>query len=46
MDQIYGKNGPGTSSWRGHDEAITNICRCGTYQRVRSAIKRAGGVKT
>lgn len=25
MDQIYGKNGPGTSSWRGHDEAITNI---------------------
>jgi isoquinoline 1-oxidoreductase alpha subunit len=23
------------------DEAITNICRCGTYQRVRSAIKRA-----
>jgi isoquinoline 1-oxidoreductase alpha subunit len=27
------------------DEAITNICRCGTYQRVRSAIKRAAGVK-
>ncbi|WP_427914527.1 (2Fe-2S)-binding protein [Ramlibacter sp. MMS24-I3-19] len=23
------------------DEAITNICRCGTYQRVRAAIKRA-----
>ncbi|WP_451971590.1 hypothetical protein [Azospirillum endophyticum] len=23
MDQIYGKNGPGTPSWRGHDEAIT-----------------------
>jgi len=23
------------------DEAITNICRCGTYQRVRLAIKRA-----
>jgi len=27
------------------DEAITNICRCGTYQRVRIAIKRAAGVK-
>ena len=27
------------------DAAITNICRCGTYQRVRAAIKRAGGVK-
>jgi isoquinoline 1-oxidoreductase subunit alpha len=23
------------------DEAITNICRCGTYPRVRTAIKRA-----
>ncbi|HEX2545637.1 MAG TPA: (2Fe-2S)-binding protein [Ramlibacter sp.] len=28
------------------DEAITNLCRCGTYQRVRAAIKRAAGVKT
>jgi isoquinoline 1-oxidoreductase alpha subunit len=28
------------------DEAITNICRCGTYQRVRIAIKRAAGVRT
>ena len=27
------------------DEAITNICRCGTYQRVKLAIKRAAGVK-
>ncbi len=27
------------------DEAITNICRCGTYQRIRLAIKRAAGVK-
>jgi isoquinoline 1-oxidoreductase subunit alpha len=27
------------------DEAITNLCRCGTYQRVRAAIKRAAGVK-
>jgi isoquinoline 1-oxidoreductase alpha subunit len=27
------------------DEAITNLCRCGTYQRVRVAIKRAAGVK-
>jgi isoquinoline 1-oxidoreductase alpha subunit len=27
------------------DEAITNICRCGTYNRVRAAIKvvAAGG---
>jgi isoquinoline 1-oxidoreductase alpha subunit len=28
------------------DQAITNICRCGTYQRVRVAIKRASGQKT
>jgi isoquinoline 1-oxidoreductase subunit alpha len=27
------------------DKAITNICRCGTYQRVKAAIKRAAGVK-
>jgi isoquinoline 1-oxidoreductase alpha subunit len=27
------------------DDAMTNICRCGTYQRVRAAIKRAAGVK-
>jgi isoquinoline 1-oxidoreductase alpha subunit len=27
------------------DEGITNICRCGTYQRVKLAIKRAAGVK-
>src|SRR4051812_28548933 len=27
------------------DEAITNICRCGTYQRIKVAIKRAAGVK-
>ncbi|MBI5276340.1 MAG: (2Fe-2S)-binding protein [Burkholderiales bacterium] len=27
------------------DEAMTNLCRCGTYQRVRAAIKRAAGVK-
>jgi isoquinoline 1-oxidoreductase subunit alpha len=27
------------------DAAMTNICRCGTYQRVRLAIKRAAGVK-
>lgn len=25
------------------DDAMTNICRCGTYQRVRRAIKRAAG---
>lgn len=23
------------------DEAMSNICRCGTYQRIRAAIKRA-----
>jgi isoquinoline 1-oxidoreductase subunit alpha len=28
------------------DEAMTNICRCGTYQRVKAAIKRAAGAKT
>jgi isoquinoline 1-oxidoreductase subunit alpha len=29
------------------DAAMTNICRCGTYQRVRAAIHRAaGGLKT
>ena len=27
------------------DAAMTNICRCGTYQRVRIAIKRAAGTK-
>ena len=26
------------------DAAMTNICRCGTYQRIRVAIKRAAGV--
>ena len=26
------------------DAAMTNICRCGTYPRIRSAIKRAGRV--
>jgi len=25
------------------DAAMTNICRCGTYQRVRAAIHRAAG---
>jgi len=25
------------------DQAMTNICRCGTYQRVRRAIHRAAG---
>ncbi|MBG5568080.1 (2Fe-2S)-binding protein [Pseudomonas aeruginosa] len=28
------------------DEAMTNICRCGTYQRVRAAIHRAAGTTT
>jgi isoquinoline 1-oxidoreductase subunit alpha len=28
------------------DAAITNICRCGTYNRVRAAIKQASGQRT
>ena len=28
------------------DAAMTNICRCGTYNRVRAAIKVAAGVST
>ena len=28
------------------DAAMTNICRCGTYQRVRAAIKRAAAGTT
>jgi isoquinoline 1-oxidoreductase subunit alpha len=29
------------------DASITNVCRCGTYNRVRAAIKEAaGGQKT
>jgi isoquinoline 1-oxidoreductase alpha subunit len=27
------------------DSAMTNICRCGTYQRIRRAIHRAAGQK-
>ena len=27
------------------DAAITNICRCGTYPRIREAVRRAGRVK-
>jgi isoquinoline 1-oxidoreductase alpha subunit len=27
------------------DEAMTNICRCGTYQRVRAAVHLAAGKK-
>ena len=23
------------------DEAMTNICRCGTYQRIRAAVHQA-----
>ena len=25
------------------DDAMTNLCRCGTYQRIRAAIHRAAG---
>ena len=27
------------------DAAMSNLCRCGTYQRVRAAIHRAAGVR-
>ena len=27
------------------DDAMTNICRCGTYQRIREAIRKAAGSK-
>ncbi len=27
------------------DNAMTNICRCGTYQRVRAAIKSAAKLR-
>jgi isoquinoline 1-oxidoreductase alpha subunit len=27
------------------DDAMTNICRCGTYQRIRAAIRKAAGSK-
>jgi len=26
------------------DEAMTNICRCGTYQRIRAAVHLAAGM--
>jgi isoquinoline 1-oxidoreductase alpha subunit len=26
------------------DEAMTNICRCGTYQRIRAAVHMAAGM--
>jgi isoquinoline 1-oxidoreductase alpha subunit len=26
------------------DQSITNICRCGTYPRIRKAIHRAAGL--
>jgi isoquinoline 1-oxidoreductase alpha subunit len=28
------------------DEAMSNICRCGTYQRIRAAVHMAAGEKT
>ena len=28
------------------DAAMTNICRCGTYQRIRAAVHLAAGTKT
>jgi isoquinoline 1-oxidoreductase subunit alpha len=28
------------------DDAMTNICRCGTYQRIRAAVHLAAGTRT
>jgi isoquinoline 1-oxidoreductase alpha subunit len=28
------------------DAAMTNICRCGTYQRIRAALHRAAAIRT
>ena len=28
------------------DDAMTNICRCGTYQRIRQAVRMAAGITT
>ena len=27
------------------DDAMTNICRCGTYQRIRAAVRMAAGMR-
>src|SRR5262245_48485137 len=27
------------------DEAMSNICRCGTYQRIRAAVRMAAGLR-
>ena len=27
------------------DDAMTNICRCGTYQRIRAAVHAAAGTR-
>ena len=28
------------------DQAMTNICRCGTYQRIRAAVHRAAEINS
>jgi len=28
------------------NQGMTNICRCGTYSRIRDAVKRAAGIST
>ena len=40
---LLGKNA--TPSDADIDAAMTNLCRCGTYQRVRAAIHRAAAIK-
>jgi len=37
--------GESAADRRRNDAAITNICRCGTYQRIRSAIHAAAAAR-
>jgi isoquinoline 1-oxidoreductase alpha subunit len=39
------KQKPRPSDAEIHNAMAGNICRCGTYQRIRAAIKQAAGVK-
>ncbi len=39
------KKHPNPTDQEIHSEMQGNICRCGTYQRIRQAIKQAAGVK-
>src|SRR3954454_6313611 len=39
-------NGQHNHTHQDNNEAISNICRCGTYQRIRRAVHLAAGVGT